>query len=54
MNEAKSDAVHDVSFGEKKKPQMVIPGSWVCRPGVDWLYKHIAWAETLTIHHSII
>ena len=31
--------------------QMEIPGRWGCRPGVNWLYKHITWADTFTIHH---
>ena len=30
-----------------------IPGRWGCGPGVDWLYRHLAWADTLTIHHLV-
>ena len=29
---------------------MEIPHRWGCGPGVDWLYKHIARADTLAIH----
>ena len=33
--------------------QMGIPCGGGCGPGVDWLYKHIAWADMLTIHLSL-
>ena len=28
---------------------MEIPSRWGCGPGVEWLFMHIAWVDTLTI-----